>query len=188
MSITPDVMKEGISLHGLGFIQVQLEGGQRLHVWHPELPRRTCFEHSAIHDHRFSFRSYVMIGAMCNIEYWAEPSESGEYLTYLHEGPRSPNGGRPWTPDQRVNLYETSQADVRAGHNYLMRSYKFHKTVPLGDGRVATLMQKLDEGERGARSTCRFGVQPDDDFDRFQWSRTQLWEIVNDVLGRDPNV
>ena len=40
MSIIDDVMTDKITLHGLGFVQVQLEGSQRLHVWHPELPRR----------------------------------------------------------------------------------------------------------------------------------------------------
>jgi len=43
--------KETISLHGLGFIQIVLGGNQRMHVWHPDLPRRDCYEHSAIHNH-----------------------------------------------------------------------------------------------------------------------------------------
>jgi len=60
--IIDDVMTDKITLHGLGFVQVQLEGGQRLHVWHPELPRRACFKYSAIHDHRFNFTSRVIIG------------------------------------------------------------------------------------------------------------------------------
>ncbi|WLD70334.1 MULTISPECIES: hypothetical protein [Pseudomonas] len=42
MSIIDDVMTDKITLHGLDFVQVQLEGGQRLHVWHPELPRCAC--------------------------------------------------------------------------------------------------------------------------------------------------
>jgi hypothetical protein len=58
--IIEDVMTDKITLHGLGFVQVQLQGNQRLHVWHPELPRRAIFEHSAIHVHRFNYRSRVI--------------------------------------------------------------------------------------------------------------------------------
>ena len=53
--IIDDAITNKITLHGLGFVQVQLEGNQRLHVWHPELPRQACFTHSAIHDQRFNF-------------------------------------------------------------------------------------------------------------------------------------
>ena len=61
--------QQRITLHGLGFIQLQLEGGQRLHVWHPSLPRRKCYEESFIHDHRFSFESTVLVGSLVNRVY-----------------------------------------------------------------------------------------------------------------------
>lgn len=54
--------KDIISLHGLGFIQIKLDDNQRLHIWHPDLPRRKCFEHSNIHNHRFAFKSTVLKG------------------------------------------------------------------------------------------------------------------------------
>jgi hypothetical protein len=57
-----------------------------------------------------------------------------------------------------------------------------YPTRPGGDGRVATIMAKRGEYPAGAHSTCRFGIQPDTDFDRFQWSPAQLWEVVADVL------
>ncbi|MNY59067.1 hypothetical protein D3C86_1954740 [compost metagenome] len=43
-------------------------------------------------------------------------------------------------------------------------------------------MAKRGEYPAGAHSTCKFGIQPDTDFDRFQWSPAQLWEVVSDVL------
>jgi hypothetical protein len=60
---------EQISVHGLGFIQVKLPNNQRLHVWHPDIPRRACYLHSAIHNHRFSFTSHVLIGTQVNRRY-----------------------------------------------------------------------------------------------------------------------
>lgn len=185
MTTTHDPMKEIISLHGLGFIQVQLQGNQRLHVWHPELPRRSCFEHSAIHNHRFNFTSLVLIGQQININVRPVDAEEGEatHLLYLHEGARSANGGRPWTPNAPVAMTELNHQTIEAGEEYFMPAYHFHRTEPGGDGRVATIMTKLAEGKRGAMSSCRIGVEPDTDFDRFQLPPAELWRFVLDVLG-----
>ena len=180
--IIDDVMTDKITLHGLGFVQVQLEGGQRLHVWHPELPRRACFEHSAIHDHRFSFTSRVLVGEQRNIQYRQHATPEGAYMLYLHEGARTACGGRPWVPDFRVNMEVVEDFTVPAGQNYNQIAYDYHRTEPAGDGRVATIMQKLAEFSSGAHSSCLAGVQPDDKFDRYQWSPAKLWEVVADVI------
>lgn len=182
MSIIDDVMTDKITLHGLGFVQVQLEGNQRLHVWHPELPRRACFEHSAIHDHRFDSQSRVLVGHQRNIEFRCDPSPAGAYMLYLHEGARTACGGRPWIPDGRTHMVEINDVTIIAGLTYKQHAYHFHRTEPGGDGKVATIMQKLMEYSRGAHSSCVLGVRPDDEFDRFQWSPAQLWEIVADVM------
>jgi len=180
--IIDDVMSDKITLHGLGFVQVQLQGNQRLHVWHPELPRRACFEHSAIHDHRFDFVSRVLVGEQRNIEYADVWKDEGDYVMYLHEGARTEKGGRPWVPDGRTDMVALFDNVIRAGQSYKQGAYKYHRTEPQGDGRVATIMQKMYEGQKGAHSTCRVGVAPDSDFDRFQWSPARLWEVVSDVL------
>lgn len=186
MSTVHDPMRETISLHGLGFIQVQLQGGQRLHVWHPDLPRRRCFEHSAIHTHRFSFESQVLVGEQINISYRAIDPTEGEDAThrlYLHEGPRTANGGRPWEPNAPVIMREGDHQTIPAGLSYRMFAYDFHRTEPGGNGRVATLMTKTGEGRSGAMSSCRIGIVPDVNFDRFQLSPTELWAYVVDVLS-----
>ncbi|WP_059415531.1 hypothetical protein [Cupriavidus basilensis] len=181
--IVDDVMTNQITLHGLGFIQVQLPNNQRLHVWHPELPRRRCFEHSSIHDHRFSFRSRVLVGTQVDIGYRHYPAEeSGEYVMYLHEGARTARGGRPWVPDGRCDLIQDYRRAIEAGNEYRIRAYVYHRTEPGGNGKVATLMYKSEEFRKGSHSTCRIGIHPDADFDRYQWSPSRLWEVVSDVL------
>lgn len=185
--IVDDVMTDKITLHGLGFVQVQLPASQRLHVWHPELPRRHCFEHSAIHNHRFDFTSLVLTGTQINIEYadlrpGAVGGENPTHMLYLHEGARTANGGRPWVPYCKAAMVETYRMEIHAGHIYRMKAYDFHCTEPGGDGKVATIMTKRWEGQEGAMSSCLIGVEPDGDFDRYQWSPSQLWEIVSDVL------
>lgn len=180
--IIDDVMTDKITLHGLGFVQVQLQGDQRLHVWHPELPRRSCFEHSAIHDHRFNFVSRILVGKQINHCYDMRRLDDGEFVLYLHEGARQAGGGRPWTPDGRADMAHHSTCTIAAGDVYTSRAYEYHRTEPGGDGRVATIMQKRGEYPAGAHSTCRYGVQPDTDFDRYQWPAARLWEVVRDVL------
>lgn len=187
MSIIDDVMTDKITLHGLGFVQVQLQGNQRLHVWHPELPRRACFEHSAIHNHRFDFESRVLVGTQINIPYGDFSSASACFIRethelYLHEGARTARGGRPWVPNGRVDMRELYSQAVSAGSTYHMKAYDFHRTDPGGDGKVATIMTKGWEGKKGAQSSCVIGIEPDGDFDRYQWSPAKLWEIVADVL------
>lgn len=175
--------EDALTLHGLGFLQLQLQSGKRLHVWHPELPRRKCFQHSQIHDHRFSFVSEVLVGTQIN-QLWivkkdrARPSHIG----YLHEGPRTKFGNRPWLPDLHVEVEAGNRQVIQAGADYYMPAYIYHSTTPGGDGRVATLMAKRGEGDRGAHSLCAVGVEPDADFDRKQWSLDRLWQIVRDVL------
>jgi hypothetical protein len=180
--------EQKISLHGLGFVQLQLAANMRLHVWHPDLPRRTCFEHSSIHDHRFGFVSQVLVGTQINHVYGpaSRALTADTHVAYLHEGERTRFGNRPWLPDFKLALVKSYTQEVPAGVSYEMREYVYHSTEPGGDGRVATLMSKTSEGERGAHSLCRIGVQPDADFDRMQLSPEQLWEFVRDVLGDIP--
>lgn len=177
---------ESITLHGLGFLQVQLDANMRLHVWHPELPRRSCFEHSSAHNHRFSFTSLVLRGTQINTNFEIETEGAKTHTLYLHEGERTRFGNRPWIPDGDVRLVPTCASDVPAGYQYQIEQYLFHSTTPGGDGRVATLMRKTAEGDRGAHSACAVGVLPDVDFDRKQWGETELWDVVRDVLGAAP--
>lgn len=179
--------KERITLHGLGFLQVPLGGddSRRLHVWHPDLPRRRCFEHSSLHDHRFGFVSAVLVGVQLNTVYrLSKPTDElmPTHIPYLHEGPRTQYGNRPWLPQDGVVVTQVGWSKTRPGEVYTMQPYVFHSTTPCGDGRVATIMTKTPAGARGARSLCKVGVEPDADFDRKQWSEDRLWSIVRNVL------
>lgn len=193
MSISFKETEDTITLHGLGFLQVKLEGNQRLHVWHPDLPRRSCFEHSSVHDHRFGFVSRILVGEQNNQLYRVVPKGSFDphtfekfkptHTAYLHEGERTKFGNRPWLPDGNLILEKTQLGTYGPGQEYTMEPYIYHSTHPGGNGKVATLMTKTYEGIRGAHSLCEIGIQPDVDFDRKQWTADRLWSIVRDVLG-----
>lgn len=172
--------KETISLHGLGFIQLVLPNRQRMHVWHPELPRRNCYEHSAIHNHRFSFESRVLKGEQKNVRVELELAKDGTHDIISHNGPRSPKGGRESYPVATCNVFERGVETYGPGETYIMPVHAYHHTP--NTGIVVTLMTKLHESEIHANSLIRRGVDFHMDFDRFQLSPARLFEFVVDAL------
>jgi hypothetical protein len=180
--------QEQISLHGLGFIQVKLSEARRMHVWHPDLPRRACFEWSAIHNHRFSFRSTVLVGQQVNRRYnvleapFHEAFGPATHHRISHDGPRSDKGGR--------QSFVAGQARVSAlpcelyfpGDSYEMPVLQYHETP--NDGVVVTVMEKLHEGTVHASTLIDAfaSVGFDQAFDRFQLEPERLWQFVVDGL------
>lgn len=172
--------KETISLHGLGFIQLVLPGKQRVHVWHPDLPRRDCYEHSAIHNHRFSFCSRVLKGVQKNVRVDLELAKDGTHDIISHNGPRSEKGGRISYPVAVCNIYPGEEERYEPGSEYIMPLHGYHYTP--NDGVVVTMMTKLQESSIHANSLVRRGVDFHYDFDRFQLSPEQLYAYVIDAL------
>lgn len=171
---------EQISLHGLGFIQVKLPGNQRMHVWHPDLPRRSCYEHSAVHNHRFSFRSRVLIGRQVNRTFLVKEDAAGGHDLISHDGPRSEKGGRLSYVAGRVSIRPLEPEEYGPGESYCMPALGYHDTP--NQGIVVTLMEKLYEGSVHASSLITHGVEFDQSFDRFQMSEDELWAVVQDAL------
>jgi hypothetical protein len=174
---------ETISLHGLGFIQIKLDGNQRMHVWHPNLPRRNCYEHSAVHNHRFAFRSRVLKGIQvnqrCDLEI-VKPG-TGTHLLISHNGPRSAKGGRESYPVADVNIHMREAERYLPGDEYTMPALEYHHTPC--EGVVITVMRKNAELAIHANSVCRRGVDFHYDFDRFQLSPSDLFDIVKDAFS-----
>ena len=174
---------EAISAHGLGFIQVKLEANMRLHVWHPELPRRKCFRYSAVHNHRFSFSSTVLIGQQVNRRYRVVEGDFGAYDLISHDGPRSDKGGRESFICGRVDLIGQHDEFYQPGDTYHMAELEYHETPNAGV--VVTLMKKLSEGAVHANSTILRGRTFDQDFNRFQLPAAELWGLVVRALSKD---
>ncbi len=172
--------KETISLHGLGFIQLILPGAQRLHVWHPELPRRKCFDWSAIHNHRFGFTSRVLKGQQANCRVEVELVKSGTHQVISHNGARTPTGSRASEAIADCNIHRGRKEYWSAGEIYQMAPYEYHETP--NNGIVITLIKKLQEGEIHANSICVKGVTFDQSFDRFQLTPDELYAYVVDAF------
>jgi hypothetical protein len=174
--------KETISLHGLGFIQLVLGGNQRMHVWHPDLPRRDCYLDSAVHNHRFSFNSRVLKGTQvnqrCDLEI-VKPG-TGTHVLISHNGPRSDKGGRLSYPVADVNVTMREIEYYEPGEEYYMPAMEYHHTPC--NGIVVTLMQKVEETKLHANSVCKQGTVFHYDFDRFQLSPEKLFGYVVEAL------
>lgn len=173
---------ETISLHGLGFIQVKLPDNHRLHVWHPDLPRRSCFERSAIHNHRFSFLSTVLAGTQVNRFVLVKDDPQGSHDLISHDGPRSEKGGRLSYVGGRVSIMRLEPERYSAGQSYTMPAMAYHDTP--NTGVVITLIRKLSEGTVHACSLIEHGHEFDQSFDRFQLTPDELWAFVLDAWKR----
>ncbi len=55
--------------HGLGMLQAELSDSLRVHIWHPKLRTPEMRGLRAVHDHRFSFESAVLVGAITDVPY-----------------------------------------------------------------------------------------------------------------------
>ena len=174
--------KETISLHGLGFIQVKLPADRRLHVWHPDLPRRDCFLFSSIHNHRFAFRSTVLVGCQRNRRCDLVIHPEGTHDVISHDGPRSEKGGRLSFVAGRVNLVHQEVETYFPGESYEMRELEYHSTP--NEGIVVTLMTKLREGIIHASSVIERPHAFHQDFDRFQFPPERLWQCVVEALAQ----
>lgn len=176
--------KETITLHGLGFMQVKLGGNMRLNVWHPELPRRSCFKSSSIHDHRFGFTSRVLIGTQVNQYYRSLQRREGvtaSHFGYLHEGERTKFGNRPWLLDSGVRLEKVGLEEIIGeGEDYHVSPYIPHSTNC--EGICVTLMTKHTQHNKGSHSYCETNIDPDVDFDRKQWSEDRLLELFAECM------
>lgn len=175
--------KEQISLHGLGFIQVKLPHNRRMHVWHPDLPRRDCYEWSAIHNHRFSFRSTVLIGQQVNRRYNVLEGlqlDAGTHVRISHDGPRSANGGRQSFVADGACVGALPDELYGPGESYEMPMLLYHETPNAGV--VVTILEKLKEGFTHASTLIQRGHEFHQDFDRFQLGEDELWSFVTDAL------
>lgn len=175
--------KEQITLHGLGFIQIKLPGNRRMHVWHPDLPRRACYEWSAIHNHRFSFRSTVLVGEQVNRRYNVIQLEAGHgtHDRVSHDGPRGPEGGRLSFVAGGAAISDLLDEQYCAGESYEMPISQYHETP--NSGVVITIMEKLRESTAFHASTLiERGHTFDQAFDRYQLPSERLWQFVVDAL------
>lgn len=189
-------------VHGNGFIQLDVNDGQRLHFWgHPEIPRQTVA--TPIHDHVFDLISEIYIGRLYSISYGVEEHLAGEFEIFQANPGNPPQTqawpaqGSPMHPEETLlrPIDETRKTCHRAtilhaqicgeGHERTYRHPRgvFHESVPAGP--AVSLMTKtygLADPDHAARPRVLVprGGEPDNTFRRDAYSDELLWSIIQD--------
>lgn len=126
--------------HGIGCLQAYLHEGDtetRIHIWHPSLLMPGMGpETGLVHDHRFGFDSYVVLGAIYNEEFtFITDDENGEWVMH---GVTHARKAKQETGDYNAPLGledETAYRAVRLGkwhqegNCYSMKPRDFHLTI-----------------------------------------------------------
>lgn len=167
-------------VHGNGFIQLDIGGDRRLHIWgHRDLPRQRV--DTGIHDHTFDFMSSCIVGRVVNVPYTI--NEAGPHTHKVYEP--KPRDGEDTSLHNTEWLVRPTPREISLipeDSEYLFRAFHFHETF--SDRPSATVMFKIRkyQGSR-ARVLVPVGHEPDNDFNRNNFPDAMLWGIIHEVLG-----
>ena len=163
--------------HPLGFIACTLltEGPLklRLHYW----PVHGGVQQSPdcqIHDHIFEFQSWVLSGAVENIEY--KPSATGNGYSVYETEYRDGQSILTKT-GQLIRLVERDRAVFKEGESYSLAAGTFHETRRVGDGPAVTVLVAND-----VSSTAPLVLGSKAGSDRCSYRRTVVEEVVVERL------
>jgi hypothetical protein len=175
MILTPRV-------HGNGFVQLDLTDKFRLNIWgHCDIPRQKIG--TQIHDHRFAFRSRVLLGQLGNLRWrYTQTSRFGSHEIY-HARPRVGEDTELIPTGDCVDLFNDGKPEVYGpGDTYFMNIAELHESVVMG--LAVTLIEKINVApQHEPRIFVERGKQPDNDFVRHEaLPEDKLWQIVIDVL------
>jgi hypothetical protein len=126
--------------HPLGFISCTLlvQGSKkaRLHYW-PSKVARPQDADCQIHDHIFDFSSWVLAGAVKNVEY--EINEDGKPYSFYTTEYRGETSILTKTP-RTAQLTISSSSAYSAGSKYLVEAGRLHETRRIGTGSALTVL------------------------------------------------
>lgn len=176
------------TLHPNGFVQYDLPGTRRLHIWSPRLPVAQVV-HTPIHDHTFNFRSRVLTGKLHHDVYaWVPEVKNPTHTLFT---------ARPWLTGEDTKLISLNESGemtlleenvFEEGNEYVFKAGWFHESYGEGDI-TATVMEKTRTHLReSARIAVPYGQEPDNDFTRYQTRENVILmlELVEQVLPLVP--
>jgi len=160
---------------GLGFIQLKLDAYERMHFWHPDLT--ADINEEELHDHRYAFRSAILVGSLTHEEWLFEHSPEGDHEMVLvsckpgQEAPPEPIG-RGWL--KPGNTYT-----MAAGSHYAFSEHGFHR---IRARKAVTLLTRGPVVKDHARV-----IRPSGTASACPFSRTipedKLWGYIEDLLS-----
>lgn len=176
-----DMMVGKPTTHQNGFIQLPIGEHARLHVW-PDKSAHLVKQatNSPIHDHSFSFRSWVLVGNITNTLYnvpFLASDAIASHAVYIAKA-----DGTSLRP---IDTYAIPQIEsvqkMPKGSVYELRFNEFHQTQ--WDRLTVTLMVKTARTGTVARVLCPINEPPDNEFDRETANPPEkLWELIDEGI------
>lgn len=165
-------------VHPNGFLQLDLtnDGSERLHIWHPDLPRQKTY--TGTHDHIFDMSSTVIKGRLWQVikrytlEHRTEPTHEVYMAQYTAKSQSKLEG-----TGVLVQQLPEYPGLVYVNQTYTQPAFTFHESRP-GDEIVVTLMSKDRVYEGHPRVLVPLDRKPDNDFERENAPEDFLWEII----------
>lgn len=183
MDLTFDWLRRNgtdIRVHGNGFLQINLPGNQRLHLFgHPDLPRQKA--PTPVHDHRFGFYSLILSGTLVNVDWTFRTDEfTPPHSHFVCTFEASAKGGEDtaliphrnrtgYLLKEGVNIYQS-------GQQYRIAPGAIHETF--ANEPTFTFVTKAENSPHIPRVFCRIGREPDNEFTRYDLAPDDLWQIV----------
>jgi len=139
--------------HVLGFVQLRVGtyGGRlvRLHLWGGEEPNAD--ERRDVHSHMWSFKSYVLNGALENSTYRVALSAQKPYSmvpdSALYEVRYLPSGTQRFRIQENVECEQEQAERIGRDASYDMDGHQFHSSQPTEPGTVSLLITQRSYGQ-----------------------------------------
>lgn len=149
-----EIINAPFKVHPLGFYSCTLlhENNQkiRLHYWDSITNGEQQSSGLMIHDHIFDFKSWIMLGALENIEY--EISDEGE-IYYLYATRYENDSSILKITDDSLKITHKNSSIYTQGMSYVMDANVLHKTRSVAD-RTFTILHTQDTGNTSPRVLC----------------------------------
>lgn len=170
-------------MHPNGFYQLDIGNNSRLHIWPPEKQEHQK-NYNPIHDHTFSFDSFILIGHLKHYEYDYMEDEDGEYQMY-NVIPVEGNHTIMEPTGKFINIIKSKEMHLLPGSRYTFEKHKFHESVNEKGVLTATIMKKTQQGyDLRARIIGIRNHDPDDNsFDRTKIDQDKAHMYLEDVLA-----
>lgn len=127
-------------VHPLGFYSCTLlhEKNQkiRLHYWDSSMNKEEQSADLMIHDHIFNFKSWIMLGALENIEY--EINDEGN-IYHLYSTSYAENSSVLKATGENIKIIPKSLTIYTQGMTYVMKANVLHKTRSITDKTITIL-------------------------------------------------
>jgi hypothetical protein len=170
-----DWLKENcqmIHYFGLGFIQVKLKDGRRMHFYTEALPPITPEED--IHNHRYDFTSKILSG-----DFQQELFHIVEGDTHLREQETCKEGVCADAPATPCSIALASRHIYHAGCQYFISHETFHRVKSLYQ--TITLIERSDYKKKLAEVIRPVGSQKVCPFSQ-KVKEEELWDIIHWML------